>query len=101
MGNLRTQKDFKELSLKKNNFKGIIKDTAHNSFADHGLLKDILPFIKEKGWTFEAGKNDGLKINQIVAPLIRSFFDRFLKGKTDIDLMSFNNENVRIETTKD
>jgi dienelactone hydrolase len=93
--------DFNGLCMKKNNFKAIITDTAHNSFTDYVLLKDMFPFLKKKGLTFEAGENNGFKIYPIVALLIHSFFDRFLKNKTEIDLMKFNNENIRIETVKE
>lgn len=93
--------DFNGLCMKKNNYKAIITDTAHNSFTDYVLLKDMLPFLKKKGMTFEAGENNGFKIYPIVALLIRSFFDRFLMNKTEIDLMKFNDKNIRIETVKE
>ena len=93
--------DFNGLCIRKNDYKAIVTDTAHNSFTDYVLLKDMLPFLKKKGFTFEAGENNGFKIYPIVALLIRSFFDRFLKNQTEIDLMKFNSENIRIETVKE
>lgn len=93
--------DFNGLCIRKNDYKAIVTDTAHNSFTDYVLLKEMFPFLKKKGLTFEAGENDGFKIYPIVSLLIRSFFDRFLKNQTGIDLLKFNDKNILIETVKE
>lgn len=83
---------FLKTSLNVNNFKALIIGAAHNSFADHEVLGNILPFFKEEG------KSDLTQYHTIVA-LIRLFFDQFLKNDPASNLMSFNNQNVLLETS--
>lgn len=84
------------ISLKKNNFKAVVKGTEHMSFADHLLLMEILPTFRK----FGDPDPDYLTKYSATTTSICTFFDRFLKNQTEIDLMSLNDENISLETAK-
>jgi len=93
----RAETEFNSINLKKNNYKVLMRQATHVCFGDYGLLKQMLPdlAIEEvlglpENYVEENYKNTTL--------LLRSFFDRFLKDQTDIDLMTLKNEDVHIET---
>lgn len=84
---------FIKTGLKLNNFKGLVVGAEHNSFADHEVLEQIIPF-------FQQGEPDLAKYRTIVA-IIRTFFDQFLKEDHDVNLESFRNQYILLETIKD
>lgn len=92
--------DPSSVHLKHDNFKAIIKGTEHNSFADHGILKDKFSVFKEKGWHVGAGDTAASSYQTEMIQLIQSFFDRFLKD-VHVDLMQKNSDVITVETTKD
>lgn len=86
--------------LATNNFKAAVKDTEHNSFGDHGFLKDNVTVFQKKGWHLGAGNAKTLSYYPQLNSLIRAFFDKFLKA-TQVDLMNLSSDVITIETTKD
>lgn len=88
------------MHLATNNLKAIVKGTEHNSFADHGLLKDNITLFKSKGWHLGAGNANTLSYYPELNSLILAFFDKFLKAK-QVDLMNLSSDVIAIETTTD
>ena len=86
--------------LATNNFKATVKDTEHNSFGDHGFLKDNVTVFQKKGWHLGASNAKTLSYYPQLNSLIRAFFDKFLKA-TQVDLMNLSSDVITIETTKD
>ncbi len=86
--------------LATNNFRAIVKGTEHNSFADHGLLKDNITVFKSKGWHLGAGDANTLSYYPELNSLVRTFFDKFFKA-AQVDIMKISSNVITIETTKD
>lgn len=86
--------------LATHNFKAIVKGMEHNSFADHGFLKDNISVFKSKGWHLGAGNAKALSYYPELNSLILAFFDNFLKA-AQVDPMNLNSDVITIETTKD
>lgn len=77
--------DSSSLSLSENNFKAIIKNTEHNSFADHSILKEKVEIFQQNGWNLGAGDSPSSSYIEELNLSIRSFFDKYLSAEV-IDL---------------
>lgn len=86
--------------LATNNFKATVKDTEHNSFGDHGFLKDNVTVFQKKGWHLGAGNANTLSYYPELNALIQTFFDKFLKA-AEVDPMNLSSDVITIETTKE
>jgi len=72
--------DYSKTVLKKGIVdQAIIENTYHNAFADHVLLKDLIPIFKIAGCDIGAGPSDGFTTYHTTTTLIREFFDKVLK----------------------
>ena len=92
--------DHSAIHLKNNNFKAVIEGTEHNSFADHGILKDKITVFKAKKWHLGAGCSDASSYRPEMIQLILSFFDKFLKNKP-VDLMTLNSDLITLIENRD
>lgn len=82
--------------LATNNFKAIVKGAEHNSFADHGLLKDHIMVFKNKGWNLGAGNSTSSHYPELNS-LVRAFFDKFFINAF-VNLLDRNNNIITIYT---
>jgi pimeloyl-ACP methyl ester carboxylesterase len=69
-----------------------VKDSDHYNFSDYSIYP--VPSIR-----FLLGTIDGSKTIEIMNVIVPAFFDRYLKGDQDIDLMELAKRYPEIETT--
>ncbi len=85
----------------KHYYKSLFTNTEHTSFSDEIVLCEILPNLRTLEDSNFGDPDPTYGRFKAFTRILRSFFDRFLKGKTHIDLVALSDDFVRIKTVEE
>ncbi len=96
----RAQRQHDFICCRKDNFKVLMKEATHTCFGDYPFLQHSFPSLAiEEGFGYPENYIEDNYRNATM--MVRLFFDRFLKNKTGIDIMSLSDDSITIETWED